>query len=523
MSYELPANRWPNQIRAFDGVMDAMARGVKRLCVTSPTGTGKTKVITDLLHWVADQKTTAALYTHRKMLRDQLGNDLTRANILYGDRAAGFKPALWRDIQLVMTPTEASRVYKAEARELHDAKFVLVDERHQNQGPSFLRMMNDHVAAGAMEISFTATPLDLIDVDELLVAGSVSEGRECGALVVAETYAPDEPDLKHIRQYAVGEDLSDADNHKVIMRPGVFGRVKDSWLAHNPEQKPTILFGPDVKGSLFFAEQFYKAGIRAAHIDGSDVWLDGEWHQSDEEIRDRVAELSQAGEIKVVCNRFVLREGINWPWIECGIFATVFGSLTAFLQSGGRLLRASASSGKTKALILDHGGNYHRHGSLNEDREWTLGLTNHVAVGQRQENMREQKQPEPITCPQCSKVRYGGRQCPACGFIAHKKSRMVVQIDGTLRPVDGDIYRPRRTRRLHNERDLWRKIYFRAKSERWNATFRQAEAMYFREHFAWPPRDLPLMPKTTSDWWRKVADVPYESLIHEEEAHAVST
>jgi superfamily II DNA or RNA helicase len=894
MMYELPADRWPNQVRAFNGALDAIARGVKRLCITSPTGTGKTKISTDLILWATEQKMPVALYTHRKMLFDQTSSVLAEAGILYGERAAGFKPALWRDVQMIMTQTEASRVYGAEARQLHDAKLVLVDELHQNQGPSFLRMMKDHADAGATIIGFTATPLDLIDVDELLVAGTVSEGRACGALVLAETYAPDEPDLKHIKQYAVGEDLSDNDNHKVIMRPGVFGRVKDAWLAHNPEQKPTILFGPDVKGSLFFAEQFYKAGIRAAHIDGSDVWLDGEWHNSDQEIRNKVMELSQAGEIKVVCNRFVCldseteiltmrgwvgkdeishhdrvanwdcgkiffappkeiirrqrmpnermvvletarrsirvtenhdllyrttqdgpfrktkantlvnrvvgvpvsgfadasdisikqpdmtanlarritmnacamrkrgcdaatsrsvaesrlreraslrykqpseltleecqfigywigdgnrqplksggveyrlwqttktpnilrwidnlccaigvdfvrrekptdaggtviqwslprgtgfgrqkrrglfhlepyliktgtdlfwalntsqfdallrglwiadgtehldttelpacgvsicgarqklfdllqaiaicrgyrasirsymqsngngsllhlsltktdehrltkyrlefedgwkdeevwcvestsgnivtrrkgsvtimgncREGVNWPWLGCQIFATVFGSLTAFVQSGGRGLRAYPE--KTCCITLDHGGNFHRHGSLNDDREWTLGLTNRVAVGQRQENLREKKPAEPIVCPQCSKVRNGGKECPVCGFVAHKKSRMVVQINGTLRPVDGDIYRQRKTRRLHNEQELWRKMYFRMR--RCGRTFRQAEALYFHENHAWPPRDLPLMPQTASDWWRKVRDVPCDNLI----------
>jgi hypothetical protein len=56
-------------------------------------------------------------------------------------------------------------------------------------------------------------------------------------------------------------------------------------------------------------------------------------------------------------------------------------------------------------------------------------------------------------------------------------------------------------------------MYHRAKSKKWNATFRQAEAIFVRENHYWPPRDLPFMPKSTADMWRKVSDVPRDSLI----------
>jgi superfamily II DNA or RNA helicase len=370
------------------------------------------------------------------------------------------------------------------------------------------------VGDGATAIGYTATPLDLEGIyDELIVAGLPSECRSFGALVPAETYAPDEPDLKHIKNYKVGEDLTEKENTKAIMRPGVFGRVKDAWLRHNPKQKATILFGPDVRGSIFFAEQFCKAGVRAAHIDGNDVWVDGEFYPSNPEQRELVRDLLMAGDIKIVCNRFVLREGIDWPFVECGVEACVFGALTSYLQSCGRLLRACPDTNKQDAILIDHGGNWWRHGSVNADREWHLGLTNHRVVGERLEQMREKKIPEPITCPDCGKVRNGGRQCPRCGHICHRKSRLVVQVDGVLKPREGDIMRPRRIRVTPDTQQLWTKIYYRAKSQKWNATFRQAEAMFFRENYYYPPRNLLLMPRESGDWWRKVADVPKESLI----------
>jgi superfamily II DNA or RNA helicase len=294
------------------------------------------------------------------------------------------------------------------------------------------------------------------------------------------------------------------------MRPGVFGRILTAWKKHNPDGKPTLLFGPDVAGSLFFAQEFCKAGIKAAHIDGEQIWCDGKFYNTENDAREWLAAQSKSGEITVVCNRFVLREGIDWPWIEVGSFATVFGALTSFLQSGGRLLRSNP--GKEKCIILDHGGNWHRHGSLAVDRHWKLGMTNQREVVERQERLREKKEQEPITCPQCGKVRSAGPACPACGVTTHRRARVVIQVDGTLKRVAGEVYKPRKERMAPNTQQLWERMYYRARSQKWNATFRQAEAMFFRENFYWPPKTLRLMPKESGDRFRRVKDVPKEAL-----------
>jgi superfamily II DNA or RNA helicase len=503
--------RWPNQVRAFDGTLAAIARGVKRLCVTSPTGSGKTQMMLDLIQWAVEYEKPVALYTQRRMLYDQTCASLDKAGIDYGRRAAGHNLDRAADVQMCMVQSEISAVYRREHRLLHHAKLVIVDEAHSFGGATFQQVIQDHVAAGATTVGYTATPLDLEGYDELLIAGTMSECLRIGALVPPKTFSPDEPDLRHIKKYVVGEDLTETENVKAIMRPGVFGRVLSKWKQHNPDGLPTLLFGPDVAGSLFFAQEFCKAGIKAAHIDGEQIWCAGEFYNTEQDARKWIAEQSKSGEVKVVCNRFVLREGIDWPWIQCGSFATVFGALTSFLQSGGRLLRAHP--GKQHCIIIDHGGNWHRHSSLALDRHWELGITNHRVAAERQERLREKKEPEPIRCPQCGKVRVGGAKCPECGFEAHRQSRMVVQVDGTLREVKGDIYRPRMQKIKPNTQQQWNREYYRAKNSRRGMTFRQAEALFFRDHHYWPPRTLAFMPKNPGDWFAKVSQVPRESLI----------
>jgi superfamily II DNA or RNA helicase len=504
-------NLWPSQERALAMIEQAYRAGQERTCVTSPTGGGKTVMMAEAINRLG---VPTILYTNRKMLREQTSRRMEAYGIDHGIRASGHAPALLRDVQVSSLMTENSRVFKKKKWKLHHAKLVLVDECHQQGGGVARKVIDAHVAEGACVFGFTATPLDIGDMyDHLIVAAVNSELRYCGAHVWCETYAPDEPDLKHIKQVKVGEDLSEDENVKAIMRPGIFGRVYDNWKQINPDARPTILFGPDVAGSLYFAEQFYAKGVSAAHIDGERIWINGETMASDQENRDELARMSESGEVQVVCNRFVMREGIDWPWLQHCIMATVFGSVSSYLQSGGRLLRAHPSL--EFVCLQDHGGNWHRHGSLNADREWNLNLTSHMVTSMREERLRERREPEPIICPNCHHVRSGGPVCVVCGHKATRRSRMVVQENGVLKPVEGEIYKPRRVRLEPDTEELWKSIYFRARKSRNRMTFRQAVGLFVYENHYYPPKDLPFMPackNSEHDWYRPVADVPTSEL-----------
>jgi superfamily II DNA or RNA helicase len=299
-----------------------------------------------------------------------------------------------------------------------------------------------------------------------------------------------------------------------MMRPDIFGRVWTWFEKLNPAHKPTILFGPDVEGSIWFAQQFFAKGVVAAHIDGENVWVNGKWYRSSRDARDDVLAGSKEGRIVVLCNRFVLREGINAPWMAHGIFATVFGSLQSYLQSGGRLLRASP--GLEIVTLQDHGGNWWRHGSLNANREWHLDDTSTGVARLREDRLRYKKEREPIRCPQCARILTTIR-CK-CGWesTGGRKSRPVISTDGKLIEMYGDIYQPRRVdQRPEAVRD-WERTYYRSRNA--GLTFGQAEALYAMEHdWRWPPRTLPLMPIAERDWCRKVKDVPFERLIPREQ------
>ncbi|HUW10728.1 MAG TPA: helicase-related protein [Anaerolineae bacterium] len=506
-----PEEFWPHQRSGCDQVVGAIDSGVRRIVLTSPTGMGKSRMMVALIEHATSEFKDSILYTHRRLLFDQTSRVLAAHGVEHGLRAAGHKPALLRSVQLAMTPSEVSAVYRRKRRELHPASLVLSDEMHAQGGDTLPTIHEDHYKAGAAIVGVTATPLDLVgEWDVLITAGTTADGRACGALVPAYTYCPDFPELKHIKKYRVGEDLTDKQNRQVMMRPGVFGRVLKHYRLINHDMRPTILFAPDVAGSVWFAEQFAKENIRAAHIDAKQIWLDGEYLESSDENRECILNMFRNGDIDILCNRFVLREGIDLPMVGHCIFACVFGSLKTYLQAGGRAIRAHPSL--DHVTCQDHGGNFIRHGSLNESRSWELGQSGYKTTGIRQEGMRDNQELEPIVCPKCNMCRLSGPTCPKCGYTYRKRSRLVVQINGDLKLVEGASFRKHRRASKPDTEKKWISMYHAAKSKRWDGTFNQAEAYFFHKNHYYPPRNLPFMPVEPGDWFERCSEVPRERL-----------
>jgi len=507
----------PNQVYALEAIPKAVEAGYRNICLTGPTGSGKSRIMYELLAGSSDEM---SLYTDRRMLLRQIAKGLSDHGIEYGFRAAGEQPALLRRVQLTMMQTEGKRAN--EAWEIHPAKTILIDELHKMSAGTMQTLLEHHRAEQphSVMVGFTATPLGLGHLcDKLIQAGTVSEMRDIGALVPAYHYGPDEPDTKWIGKIAVdGGECGIPQPKRMEFAHRVFGRVTEQYELLNPERKPGVLFAPGVAESLWFAQELCRQGIPAAHIDGEHCWIDGEQHDTSDELRQQILDASKDGRIKIIANRFVLREGIDAPWWEHCIMATVFGSLTSYLQAGGRMLRASKETGKTRATIQDHGGNWHRHGSLNSDREWNLGYDDRIVAGLRAKSLREKKEPEPICCPKCYALRLSGPKCPQCGFEYNKRVRSVLQKDGSLKPMYGDIFRPRRqlsnTERLREE---WtsriRAIRKSSKPTVASMTFSQAEVAFARDHnWGYPPHSLPMMPVNDIDWFMPVKDVPVERL-----------
>jgi superfamily II DNA or RNA helicase len=525
--------RWPHQVYGVQRVIELAESGCRRILCTSPTGGGKSRMMFDILKWAVARHGGASLFCNRKLLIEQIGKSLAEARIPFGFRTSEKGRNMIHDIQVTSIQTEYSRVVKKKHWEPHGAGVIIIDEAHLNENKSAQAVYREYLNRGAIKIGFTATPLGMGGCyDELVIAGVMSGLRECGALVPAVHYGCTEPDMRDIKRIPVGEMITEDQERKLIMVPGIHGRVIEWYRILNPHGLPSIGFAPGVPESVGFAEAFEDAGIPAAHIDGDRIWVRGVERPSTQERRDELLEMSRTGQVRIVWNRFVLREAVDMPWLRHGVLATVFGSTQTYLQAGGRLLRACPPVNKREVTVQDHGGNWWRYGSLNSDRRWRLGDTNRT-VGQEHaaamtgevgpDGERPPAEPQPFLCNACRGVMVLRvlvdrenleARCPHCGAVMslRRRSRTVIQSDGELFEHAGPVFRPRQVERRHDTARLWEQYYWRYRNAKKPMTFAQAAGMFLREQGYSPPRDLPFMPKKDGDWFRHIKRVTYQEL-----------
>jgi superfamily II DNA or RNA helicase len=423
--------------------------------------------------------------------------------IEYGALASGYAPSIMANVQVASIQSVA-RWWQDKQIDLPPARLVIVDEIHNEKGDRMQNVLDEHERRGAVIVVVTATPIGIGHLArQLVIAGTTSELRDCGALVPADTFAPDEPSIRAFKPQTAGI-LQFKDEYKDAMQRTLIGRVLEHFPKHNPAGNPSILFAPGVPESLMFAHRFFDAGYTAAHIDAKRIWINGEAMPATRENRELLHELSRTGKVQVICNRFVMREGVNYPWLAHGILACTFGSLCSYLQACGRLLRAHPSL--NHVTIADHGGNYWRYSSVNDDRQWSLDEDERHHATRRSELFRTKAAIEPTPCPKCGKIRIGTGKCPNCGHFWQGKQRTVIETDGRLRLVRGDIFR----KRVYSERPelekAWVRCVFRCRNS--GRTFAQARGLFLKENYPYSPAPhYQYIPKSEAEWCLKIKDV----------------
>lgn len=498
---------WKHQAEAIEQVEQAISKGEKRICVTSPTGGGKSLMQREIIK----RHRSCAVYTNRKMLFEQLSKGLTDDGIEHGKLAADYDWDMSKAVQLCMIPTVHNKMASRHF-EVPPSEVVIIDECHTDTKLRISEIMDSHAEYGSVVIGFSATPAGIGHLyDVLITAGTNSDLRSCGAHVPAMTYAPSEIDTKKLK--SVSDSLGYEYKSKRY-RHAVHGNILKHYRELNPGKTPTLIFSPGVRESKWVAEFLTEEGERCAHIDGETIWLDGEEFNSTQDSRSELLKMVAQGEL-ILSNRFVLREGIDIPELQCCILATRFSSVVSYVQATGRLIRKHPSH--KEVTLIDMAGNWWHHGSINQNREWDLNSTPNQMAGERFTKKRAEREdgvPPEIICPKCGQVRISGNTCRNCGYVCAKGSRMILQSNGELKRATGDPFAPRkRDKNPQNVKD-WKKCYFGGKNR--GASFNQAIAWYAKNHhWCYPQPDWPYMPKNPLDATLKISQVGYDRL-HED-------
>lgn len=389
------------QRKAVDAARAAIG---ERPLICSPTGSGKSFMGATL---VREMGVPTLWLAHREELIDQAAEELRDQGLSVGMIVAG-RPRFPKCM------VQVASIQTIVRRELPYAELVVVDECRHACAPNYIKILNLYSKAYRLGLDATPMRLDgrpLGDVfGKIIIAAYMDDLCRDGTLIEPRVYAPPGVDMS-----GVGMRAGDYDTKKLRAacdRPKLVGDIVETWQ-RRAAGKRTVAFAVDIEHSKHIVAGFKAAGVPAEHLDGKMP------KQMRRDILSRIA----SGETLVVSQCALLIEGWNLKCLECAIMARPTASLCLYLQSAGRITRSCP--GKTQATILDHAGNFLRHGRVTRRIEYSL--TGHIAF----------KAKEPLglrTCPECYRMFLSTRAaCPECGHEMPVSERdMIESVEGEL-------------------------------------------------------------------------------------------
>lgn len=396
------------QQQAKDETYQAFSERIDRILLYMTMGSGKTRTSMAMVEEFLQAKIPVSYIVRRRELVKQVSKVMQGFKIDHGVNMAShhrYDPK--KLIQLSSIDTLGSRKMYPH----HEDKntIVFIDEVQDANSNTYKEVISNYEHNKI--IGMSGTPFrDNSMFQRIVCPITPYELYERGILVKERVYSHSTINTEGVRSYK--GDYVTSDLEKVSIDSKIVGNIVDTWIAR-AEGRKTLLFAVSVNHSKIMCEEFISRGIPATHVDAG---------SSEEERAEAIRKLL-TGEINVICNVDIFSVGFDCPDIGCVILARPTQSLIWHLQATARGLRAS--SDKSDCVVLDHSGNYHRHGFVLETRVATLNKP--------EKKKTDNDEPKLRTCKQCFYIfSIEHQECPECGFINPPIIRKIKTEDGLL-------------------------------------------------------------------------------------------
>ncbi|HUT43391.1 MAG TPA: DEAD/DEAH box helicase [Desulfobacterales bacterium] len=379
------------QEKAVNDIEQAWASGNKSVCLQLPTGAGKTRILRTIIDNHTQSKKIIYVIAHRKNLVVQLSDELTSIDLKHGIIGAS-SPYINYRIQVCSLQTLIRR-----KDNLPDPEILIIDEAHHNVSKSYLSIFEKWPDAKVLGCTATPKRLDgksLADTTDVLICGPQTKTLiDQGYLSSFDYYAPGEIDMSdvHIKmgEYVQAEASAKVDK-KVIT-----GSAIEHYRQYS-DHLPALVACVSIQHAIHVEKEFNDSGYKFKAIHSK---------MEDKDIYRYIKYLAD-GTIDGLTNCGLIGEGTDIPIVTTLIGLRPTNSETIFLQYCGRVLRKA--KGKEKAIILDHVGNYERHGLPDDYREWSLDY----------QPKKEKGKSKYKRCPECfHPVFISAAACPYCGYL----------------------------------------------------------------------------------------------------------
>lgn len=477
----------PYQIKGKSEISQAWQNGHKNVLYVLPTGGGKTKIVSGLIHSHLIAKMVglnigpSVAIAHRKELVTQISMALNRDKVPH--RIIG-PDALVRECVRIHMEDTGSTYFRTDARCAVASVQTLETPRSKKSlaewGKTVTLWVQDeahHVLRdnvwgratllfpNANGLGVTATPTRADGkglgrhadglFDTMILGPSMRDLINAGYLLDYRIFAPPSTlDISHVEISKSTGDYVDRQVADAVKKSSIMGDVVEHYL-RIAKGKRGITFTPDIESAEAIAERFRQAGVPAMAISSKNTSVE-RFHA----VRDLAS-----GKLLQLVNVDLFGEGVDIPVVEVTSFARPTQSYSLYTQQFGRVLRLFIDSWisaewetftdevrlqhikeskKPYAIIIDHAGNVIRHnGPPDIPKAWTLD--------RRDARSGKKKDPDVIpvrSCTECTAVYeriYA--ECPYCGFKPIPAGR------STPEQVDGDLqeFSPELLARLRGE------------------------------------------------------------------------
>ena len=470
----------PYQQKAMTQARAAFAAGAGSVLVVAPTGSGKTVLAAACARSALDRGGRVLFIVPRREIVHQTVAKLEAVGLDPSIVAAG----LDRQHDPRLTVCMAQTMVRRPADCVQPPTLVIVDEAHLAVADTYRQILERWPRARSLLLTATPCRSDGRGLGE--IADSMIESTNVrsliadGHLVAPVVWSAKTPDLKGIRKTVSGE-LSPKAAGTRYAASVILGDTIDQ-IKQRCSDRTVLVFASSVDHSRALTEALTAAGYRAEHIDG----------------RTKAAERAQtlraleAGELNAVCNYGCLTEGLDVPSLGAVVVARATQSRALWFQMVGRGLRPAAD--KSDCVVIDQGGNAHRHGHPAATPAWTL-------KGKAKQD--REAVPTCSTCAQCLAIyerRPESPACPRCGAVPAPKPRaktremkshelrlVVAGPDGKpkpVRPMPDGWYDRAKWEQLERERISagyhWRWSLHRLQQEGWHLRQKYKRAFSWR-------------------------------------------
>ena len=328
------------QKTAIEKIESEWESGHHRTLYVAGTGTGKTIVMSGLVHRISSHGGRTLILAHRGELLDQAADKIEMVTGLKCSREQAERSSLgtWESVTVgsVQTLMQEKRLSMFKPDRF---SHVFVDEAHHAVSDSYRRVLDYFDQANVLGVTATADRADRRGLSEVFdsiafeygMADAIHDGYLCP---LEAQMIPLKLDISGVSiqsgDYAVGQ-LGDA------LEP-YLDSIADE-MAERCQGRKTVVFLPLVRTAKAFADMLNARGLSACEVDGQSP--------------DRAEILSDFANnrYKVLCNSMLLTEGWDCPDVDCIVVLRPTKSRALYQQMVGRGTRLAP--GKEKLLLLD--------------------------------------------------------------------------------------------------------------------------------------------------------------------------